>query len=285
MTEIQCKGHREMAPGMHFIQECIPIPPAEDPEMESLADWYEPGRRLHLPQNAYLIDADETLLFDTLTPVSGDVVVDEIDEILDGTELDYLVVSHPEANHAGNVGPILEAYPEATLVAPARSTHHDLFHLGEDSLLVEDGDTIGLGEREVEFLDPVFYDHAMTTYMRETTTNTLFTVDFLGFEHMDSGCLSFADELETDVTASRLERFNSFAFVWFRYVDTDQTDAAIEYLIESVDPDVIAPAHGQVIRTNPAEYLRRMKTAIENFSDMDSSRYHEHGHKLRRTVQ
>lgn len=285
MSTIECQGHREIVPGIHFIQECIGIPPAEDPDLPTLTDWYEPGRKIHLPQLAYLLECEETLLFDTLTPASRERVVGEVESILGSRSLDYLVVSHPEANHAGNAGTILDAYPSATLVAPARSTHHDLFHIGEDSMLVEDGDTIDLGGRRVEFLDPVLYDHAMTTYMRETTTNTLFTVDFLGYEHMASECLSFAEELETDVTEHRLKRFNSFAFTWLRYVDTDQTDAAIEDMIESIDPDMIAPAHGQVIREDPDEYLRRMQAAIQDFADMDSDRYHEHGHKMRITVQ
>lgn len=285
MSTIECHGHREVVPGIHFIQECIGIPPAEDPTLPTLIDWYEAGREIHLPQLAYLVEGDQTLLFDTLTPASRETVVGEVESILEDRSLDYLVVSHPEANHAGNVGTILEAYPSATLVAPGRSTHHDLFHLGHDSMLVDDGDSIDLGGPSVEFLDPIFYDHSMTTYMRETTTNTLFTVDFLGYEHMASECLSFADELETDVTERRLERFNSFAFTWLRYVDTDQTDAAIDDMIDSIDPDMIAPAHGQVIRENPTEYLRRMQEAIHEFADMDSGRYHEHGHKMRITVQ
>lgn len=285
MMDIECQGHREFASGISFIQECIPLPPAKDPEMPTLDDWYYAGRDLHLPQLAYVIDGDETLLFDTLTPASTDVVVDEINAILDGKGLDYLVVSHPEANHAGNVGTILSAYPDATLVAPARGTHHDLFYLDGDSILVEDGDTIDLGSHTVEFLDPIFYDHAMTTYMREQSTNTLFTVDFLGFEHMGGECCCFAEELETPVTANRLQRFNTFAFVWFRYVDIDQTAAAIEYMIDDIDPSIIAPAHGQVIRKNPAEHLRRMQSAIEDYSTVDPATYHKHTHTMRRTVQ
>lgn len=274
-------GNRELADGMYFVKECIRAPAADDPTVESLADWYPTGEELHLSQNAYLICDEETLLFDTLTPVGKEAVVEQVETLLDGRGLDYLVISHPEANHAGNTGAILDAFPEATLVAPEQGSHHDLFGLGDDDLLVGDGDTIDLGERTVEFLDPLFYDHGMTTWMRETTTETLFTVDFLGFEHVPGECLQFADELETPVTASRLERFNSYAFTWLRYVDTDETDAALDEIIEEIAPSAIAPAHGQVIREDATATLEKMRTAIHAFSRIDPETYHIHTHKMR----
>jgi len=274
-------GNREIVDDLFFVKECIRAPAADDPTVDPLVDWYPEGEELHLSQNAYLIRDEETLLFDTLTPVGKEAVVEQLETLLDGRPLDYLVISHPEANHAGNTGAILEAFPEATLVAPAQGSHHDLFGLGEDDLLVEDGDRIDLGERTVEFVDPLFYDHGMTTWMRETTSDTLFTVDFLGFEHVPGECLQFTDELETPVTASRLERFNSFAFTWLRYVDTDETDAALDEMVEDIDPAMIAPAHGQVIREDPAAVLERMRTAIHDYSEVDPETYHVHTHKMR----
>ncbi len=274
-------GNREVADGFHFVKECIRAPAADAPDVPSLADWYPAGEELHLSQNAYLLCGEETLLFDTLTPVGQSAVVEQVETLLDGRPLDYLAISHPEANHAGNTGAILEAFPEATLVAPELGSHHDLFGVGADDLLVGDGDTIDLGGRTVEFLDPLFYDHAMTIWMRETTTDTLFTVDFLGFEHVPGECLQFADELDTPVTSGRLERFNSYAFTWLRYVDTDETDAAIEEIRTEIDPAMIAPAHGQVIRKDPDRYLARMRTAIHDFSDVDPETYHVHTHTMR----
>lgn len=278
---VRYAGNRELADGIFFIKECICAPAADDPTVESLADWYPGDEELHLSQNAYLIRDEETLLFDTLTPVGEDAVVEQVDRLLEGRDLDYLAISHPEANHAGNTGAILDAFPEATLVAPERGSHHDMFGLGDDDILVGDGDTIDLGTRTVEFIDPLFYDHGMTTWMREVTTDTLFTVDFLGFEHVPGECLEFADEIDTPVPPSRLERFNSYAFTWLRYVDTDETDAALDAIIDGIDPAMIAPAHGQVIREEPAEYLERMRTAIHNYSGIDPETYHVHTHKMR----
>ena len=275
------EGTREIADGVQFLKECICGPPAYEADVDSL-DWYEEGRAIHVSQNAYFIDDEETLLFDTLTPVGDRVVVERLEELLDGRDLDYLVISHPEANHAGNTWEILEAYPEATLVAPKRGSHHDLFEIDKDEdMLVEEGDTIDLGEHEVEFLEPVFYDHAMTVWMRETTSDTLFTVDFMGFEHMDGECMDFADELESPLTSGRLERFNSYAFVWLRYADEDAIDDAIDRVKDDIDPSIIAPAHGQVIREDADEYLEVMRDAVHNFCDIDPETYHVHTHTMR----
>lgn len=272
---------RQLTDHISFVGECIELPPIEDTERETLADWHSPGDELHLSQIAYIIQDTANLMFDTLSPLSGDTVVEAVDAVLDGEDLDYLVVSHPEANHAGNAWNILEAYPEATLVAPARGTRHEMFDIGAETRLVEHGDVIDLGSHSVEFLEPLFYDHVMTTYMWERSTDTLFTVDFLGFEHVAGECQQFVDEFETEVTPGRLQRFNSMAFVWMRYVDPEATDHAIDQLIDNIDPEILAPAHGQPIRADAREHLERAKTAINRVSGIESSQYHKHTQKHR----
>ncbi len=283
MSLVKLKGRREIDDGLHFVKECIQTPPLQgSPDDETLEGWYEEGRELHLSQNAYLFLDDQTLLFDTLTPGVEDDIVDQIDALLDGRPLDFLVISHPEANHAGNTVTILEAHPEATLVAPARGSDHHIFGLDESTRYVEDGDSIDLGQYTVEFVAPVIYDHAMTIWMRELETSTLFTVDFLGFEHLDGECLDFAEEMEGPVTAGRLERFHSMAFTWLRYVDTDRIDEAIDRIIDDLDPDRIAMAHGQIVHDDPESYLERVREAIHSVSDIDQDSYHIHTNKMRR---
>jgi flavorubredoxin len=260
-------GYREISEDLYAINECVVQEPMiEEPENVNL-DWLDLETEFHYQQVAYLFDDDKTLLFDTLTPMSEEMILRHLDDILGENGLDYLVISHPEANHAGNTGAILDAYPEAELVAPARGVHHELFGLHDSDTVVEDGDRIDLGDHTVEFVTPYFHDHTMSTWMSETTTGTLFTVDFVGADHMDGECLHFVDEMKYDLTESQLERFNGMAFVWFRVADPEQINAAIDAVISEYTPEVIAPAHGQVIRENPTKYLEKMKSVIQTISE------------------
>lgn len=273
-------GYREIADGVYAIRECIIKSPLEDPD-EEVREWYDPGADLHSSQTAYLVTGEENVLFDTMSPAGDEYILDSLEQILGDEPLDALVVSHPEANHAGNTGTLLRTYPDATLMAPARGVQHEAFGLGDGSTLVEDGDEIDLGGPTVEFVEPLFFDHAMTTWMREKRSDTLFTVDWFGFEHMGRDCLSFNDELTYPLTANQLNRFNGYAFVWHRFVDPDRTDRVIDRL-KADPPAIIAAAHGEIVRENVPDYLDVMKDVIRDISEMGTD-YHVHTHQMVRS--
>lgn len=254
---------REISPGAYWIQECGPSR-AEFVERLTAdpGDWYEPGRPVHIPQNAYLFVGERTLLFDTLSPAAGDAVLDAVEEVLGERRLDYLVVSHPDVPHAGNALRILRAHPGATLVAPRRGDTHELYHL-EDAVKVGPGDELDLGGPLLRFHEATFLDAAIHTWMTEDRAGILFPVDWLGFPHMGGECLRFVDELVAPVTVDRLEEFHGRVMFWLQYVDVEKTQAEVDRLIRAFDPEMIAPAHGLVIREEPARYMAMMKPVVE----------------------
>jgi flavorubredoxin len=252
---------RDVAPGFHWIQECgsdLHIDPDVD---DDPPDWYEPGSETHIGQSAYLLDGDRSLLFDTLSPAYTDRILGELADLLDDG-LDYLVVSHPDVPHAGNARQILEAYPDATLVAPRYGEDHELYHLA-DATKVGEGDAIDLGGFTVDFHEATFLDAAMHVWMTERRTNTLFPVDWFGFPHNDTECYRFVDEFDRPLSVERLTQFHGRVLFWLQYVDVEKTNAEIDRLVETYDPDVVAPAHGCVVRERAAEHLRRVKRAVE----------------------
>lgn len=253
---------REVVPGFHWIQECGPdrsgfIEQSDDDP----PTWYRADEDVHIPQNVYLLQDEESLLFDTMSPASTEMILSELDSLLDGGELDYLVVSHPDVPHAGNTHRILEEYPSATLVAPAYGSGHELYHL-DDAVKVAEGDSIDLGSFTVRFHEATFLDAALHLWMSEERTNTLFPVDWLGFPHTGAECLSFVDEFQEDLGENRLTEFHGRVLFWLRYVDVEKTNREIDRLIEEFAPEIIAPAHGAVIRENAVEYMDRMKDSV-----------------------
>lgn len=258
---------REFSPGMFCIQECGPNRTAFVRSRNTYPnDWYVQGRAVHIPQNAYLLEGERSLLYDTLSPAGGDQVLSELAEVLDGRPLDYLVVSHPDVPHAGNTGRILRAYPDTTLVAPAVGETHRLYHL-EDSLKVAPGDRLDLGGLEVVFREATFLDAPISIWMVEETTNTLFPADWLGFPHMGGECGRFVEELELEVSLSRLIEFHGRVMFWHEYVDVEKTQAEIDRLIRELAPSMVAPAHGLVIREDPVRYMEMMKEVVAAVSE------------------
>jgi flavorubredoxin len=220
-----------------------------------------------MQQNAYLLQGeDKTLLWDTTSPANADSILKEVNNVLDGRNLDYVMPSHPEAPHAGNSFRILENHPEAEFVVPDYKTAHDLYMM-EDATKVQPGRQFDLGGLVLKIVDPVFVDHKVHMWAKELTTETLFTVDLLGMVHMDSECLACVDEFENPVTTHRLAEFHSRALFWFEYVDDRLTDAALEDIITDLSPTNLAPGHGSPIRGEAETYLRKMKQVIQQISE------------------
>ncbi|QLG61918.1 MBL fold metallo-hydrolase [Halorarum salinum] len=253
---------RELADGIFWIQECYDSPALREKYSDDPPDWYNSGEKIHVCDNAFLICGNQTLLFDTLSPHSTNQILDELDSLLDGQDLDYLVISHPENPHAGNTFPILEEHPGAELIAPEFGSKHGMYHL-EDATKVAPGETIDLGGKIIEFVEPTFLDHRVHTWLAEHVTETLFTVDWLGDVHMEKNCLDFLDELDNDDPVSRQVEFHSRALFWFQYVDETKTRQAIESLIDVEQPNVVAPAHGVPVREETEEYLRLNNAVID----------------------
>jgi len=260
-------NHREVLPGIHWIQECGRHRAAiADALVAGGAAWAGSGRALHVPQNAYLLAGRRTLLFDTLSPAAGDLVLDALDDILGGRPLDYLAVSHPDVPHAGNTGRILRRHPEARLVAPKAGETHALYHL-DDALHVGPDDVIDLGDLTLRFPPATFLDAALHTWMSEETTRTLFPVDWLGFPHLEGECLRRTDEIDAEIGLDRLEAFHSRVMFWFQYVDVDVVRAATDDLAREFSGYRLAPAHGLVIRDDPGRYFDLMNEVVARVAE------------------
>jgi len=251
---------RKITPGLYWIMGCVNVDQMKTEDSED--EWYVPGREIHTSNNAFLIVGEKSFLWETLSPANREGVVKALKDILGDRPLDYVAVSHTEAPHGGNATAIMEAFPQSTLVASAHGHHHEMYHL-EDAMRVAQGDEINLGDGfVVDFVKAVFADTPMSIWMSERKMNTLFTVDYFGIPHMDSECVKFIDEIENGITVDRLAAFHLPAFQWLRFADPERTDDLIDYIIETYDPDILAPTHGNIIREDPSKYTEQVKQMI-----------------------
>lgn len=259
-------GSREFVDGVYIVQECNPKGPLQEQYTGDPPDWYVPGHEVHMQQNAFVVvGSEKTLLWDTCSPANREGLLSELDDILGDRNLDYVMPSHPEAPHAGNAFTVLERYPDAEFVVPDYETAHELY-LMDEATKASPGDQFDLGGHVIEVVDPVFVDHKVHMWARELSTNTLFTVDWLGMVHMDSECLLCADELEQPITTHRRAEFHSRALFWIEYADPGKMATAIDHIVDNLAPDVLAPAHGCPVRENAAEYLLGMNDVVEAIS-------------------
>lgn len=254
--------------GVHCIQECGPHREAVARSRNRFpVDWYSgfEDRGVHIPQNAYLFTGEGgSLLFDTLSPAGCDTILGELEDLLEGRPLDYLVVSHPDVPHAGNTLAILRAYPTCQLVAPAIGSNHALYHL-DQSLKVGPNDRLDLGQHNLRFLEATFLDAPISIWMMEESTRTLLCVDWLGMPHVEGECGRELGELQLseDEWISRLIDFHGRVMFWYAYVDVPKVLREIDGLITSLRPNHIAPAHGLFIRDEGLKFMEWMKPVVQ----------------------
>lgn len=259
---------REIHPGIYWLRECGPDRSSfVDDRAGSGGNWYDPDLPMHIPNCAYLIDDEQSLLFDTLSPANTDRILADLETLLDGS-LDYLAVTHPDVPHAGNTRRILDTYPDCTLVAPKYGVGHELYHL-DQAVHVGEGDRLDLGQYTVAFHEATFLDAALHMWMTEETTETLFPVDWFGFPHRADECEKFVEEFEHPLDVDRLVQFHGRVMFWYQYVDVPKVQREIRRLIETFEPKAVAPAHGNPARGEPRQWLELMPEAVAEINRMD----------------
>ncbi|MDQ2801240.1 MAG: MBL fold metallo-hydrolase [Pseudomonadota bacterium] len=239
---------REIAEGVWWVGGCL----------ESAA-FAEP---VHFHTSAYLVvGAERSLLFDTAPPAMWPDLDRDLDQILGGRTLDYVVPSHPEIPHAGNLGKLLDKYPAAVATGDLRD-YHLYFPDHEDRLrTVPHGTTVELGGGyRFTLLDAIIEDLPNTVWGYEHKQQVLFPVDSLGYGHLPQTA-EFPDELlhragECALLSSELHAppaldlatyLTQSSLFWSRYVEITPYMDRLEALMRDYPPRLIAPAHGSVI--------------------------------------
>lgn len=218
--------------------------------------------------SSYLFLDDKTLLIDTLGPAQRETVLQALNDLLEGRNLDYLWISHTELPHAANTAAIRRAHPEIEILTVDGHDHYEIHGLG-DARQLDYGDKIALGDHDIEIIKPLFLDHALTQWLYEDKTGFMCTVDWALNAHNEHQCFRFMDEMEQ--VGYSPERFmhdvsitNCVVFPWLRWADPDEIVAAIDTFYAKYDIRIFAPSHTNVIRKDVSKYLEALRNAMRN---------------------
>jgi flavorubredoxin len=188
--------------------------------------------------NAYLVKGSEkTALIDTVDPTMASVLVDNLNQV--GVKnIDYIIANHAEQDHSGALPQILKLYPDAMVVATPKCKNllMSLLLIPESRIItVEDGKTLSLGDKTLEFIHApwVHWPETMLTYLTED--KILFTCDFFG-SHLATSDLYVTNEATVYEAA---KRYYAEIMMPFKTVIQKNLEK-----IKDIQIDVIAPSHG-----------------------------------------
>ncbi len=204
--------------------------------------------------NSYLIrGSDGVAIVDTVKEGFSDVFFSRLESVADYSEIKIIVLNHLEPDHTGALPELMKRAPHARLFISQKAQSMLKALLKRDSLdytPVNTGDKISLGDRTLEFLHTPYlhWPDTQCTYLPEE--KTLFSGDVFGCHFCDTRL--FNDQ-------SGDFRF-SFEYYYAHIMRPfkDFVVRALE-LIEPLQPELIAPTHGPILRDRPMRYVQRYR--------------------------
>ena len=196
--------------------------------------------------NSYVILDEKIAIMDTVDARATDEWFANLEAALGDKKPSYLVISHLEPDHAGNIQKTAEKYPEMQLVVNAKELamlpqFFEIDNLKDRAIVVAEGDTLSLGSHTLQFFmaPMVHWPEVMVTY--EQSEKILFSADGFGkFGALD------ADE---DWACEARRYYMNIVGKYGAQVQTLLKKAA------TLDIQTICPLHGPILTENLDYYI------------------------------
>lgn len=206
--------------------------------------------------NSYLLLDEKTVLFDTVDKAVYQTYFENIKYALGGRELDYLVVSHMEPDHAYTIEALLSRYPNVKIICNSKiqTMLGQFFDVDFEGKLeiVKEGDTFSTGKHNLTFVmaPMVHWPEVMMTY--DLTDGILFSADAFGTFGALNGKL-FADESDF-FTESIDEARRYYTNIVGKY------GAQVQSILKkaaALTLNYVCPLHGPVWRAHFGDFLEK----------------------------
>ncbi len=212
--------------------------------------------------NAYLIIDEKIVLVDTVKHYLFDEMLSRIREVVDPSQINYLVSNHVEMDHSGSISRILELAPRARIITSPQGQKGLRGHFKRDwdFQVVKSGDTLNIGHRTLQFvLTPmVHWPDSMATYVPRE--KLLLPNDAFG-QHIATA-ERFDDEIGWDIAYEEAAKY--YANIVFPY--GEQVKKALDAL-SGLDIEMVAPSHGLIWRGFLSQILEAYQRWAKNESE------------------
>ena len=205
--------------------------------------------------NSYLLLDEKTVLFDTIDWSSGRQFLENIEGVLDGRSLDYMVINHVEPDHAASIGEILVRYPDITVVSNEKAfmlMSQFGFGIGDNRVEVSEGDVISFGKHTITFVQApmVHWPEAMVSF--DTTNGVLFSADAFGsFGALDGILFSDEADFDRDWIDDARRYYTNIVGKYGPHVQ------ALLQKAGSIDIKMVCPLHGPLWRKDLGYFIEK----------------------------
>ncbi|HBJ1651081.1 FprA family A-type flavoprotein [Clostridium botulinum] len=203
--------------------------------------------------NSYLLLDEKTVLFDTVDWSISRQFIENIQHVLNGRTLDYLVINHMEPDHGASIEEILLRYPNVKIISTEKAfllMRQFGFNIDGKEEVVKEGDTKSFGKHVVTFIAApmVHWPEAMVTF--DTTNGVLFSADAFGsFGALDGKLFNDEIDFEHEWLDDARRYYTNIVGKYGPHVQSLLKKAS------GIDIKMICPLHGPVWRTNIGYFI------------------------------
>lgn len=205
--------------------------------------------------NSYLLLDKVNVLFDTVDKSVSSIFFENIEYLLNGKSLDYVVVHHMEPDHSGTLYELTLRYPNICVICNKKTETmiHQFFDFKMLKVkVVDENDTFSTGNHNIAFLNApmVHWPEVMVSY--DTVTKTLFSADAFGTFGALNGIL-YSDEVDFNHEYMDEAR-RYYTNIVGKYGTQVQ---AILKKASNYEIKMICPLHGPLWRNNISDILTK----------------------------
>ncbi len=181
-----------------------------------------------LPINAFVLHSAEPVLIDTGFGLLSDEFMDGLGSVIDPAELKWLWLTHADPDHIGSLGRLLEVAPGlrviTTYLAVGKMSLFQPLPLDRVYLL-NPGETLSLGDREVAAVKPPTFDAPETTGFHDPKSSAFFCADCFGA--LMSEPAQFAADMDAQALHEGLRFWGTVDSPWAHSVPPQQFAAGL----------------------------------------------------------
>lgn len=239
--------------------------------------WHAPGAPVGVHFNTMVLAGREPVVFDTGLAADEQGWLDAVKAVVEPDDIRWIVLSHDDPDHTGNLQAAMVEFPNASVVASWWMTERMMGSVEIDPRRLRwlvSGDTLDIGDRTLIFQRPPLFDNPTTRVVFDPSTGLLWGGD-LGAALAPEPVLS-AEESDDDELAASFVPVHRLMSPWAAMVDEARYQSAVDQ-IARFDITTWANTHGPLYEGRfvgrAIELLRQVPSAPEptepNQADLD----------------
>ena len=213
-----------------------------------------------LPVNSFVIKAKEPVLIDTGMGVDSDEFMKALESVIDPQDLKWVWLTHDDADHTGNLQKVLEASPNARLVAYSLAVLRmsTAWQIPMDRVYwLNPGESIIMGDRKMTAVRPPLFDNPTTIGVYDHKSEAFFSADCFG-AIIPSPAQNTDDVAEDDLTQG-MAGWASLDNPWVHMVKQSEFDKALD-TIRQIAPKMIFSGHLPPATGKTEQFLELLAT-------------------------